>query len=90
MRALLLVLEVGGEPRRYTTAPEAQSIGGEAYRPGLDLKRCAVFALGQTSATVSDADTDWVTILLGYSGPPGCDCTPTQAWLSSPTATRSQ
>ena len=69
MRALLLVLEVGGQPRRYTTAPEAQTIDGHTYRPGLDLSGCAVFALGQTTASITD-DTDWVALLLGYSGPP--------------------
>jgi hypothetical protein len=70
VRSLLLVLEVGGEPRRYTTAPEPQTIDGETYRPGVDIKGAEVFALGQTSATITDAATDWVTILLGYSGPP--------------------
>ena len=70
MRSLLLVLEVGGEPRRYTTAPEPQTIDGKTYRPGVDIKGAEVFTLGQTSATITDAATDWVTILLGYSGPP--------------------
>jgi hypothetical protein len=64
------VLEVGGEPRRYTTAPEPQTIDGETYRPGVDIKGAQVFALGQTTATITDAATDWVSILLGYSGPP--------------------
>jgi len=70
VRSLLLVLEVGGEPRRYTTAPEPQTIGGVVYRPGVDIKGASVFSLGQTSATITDAATDWVSILLGYSGPP--------------------
>ena len=72
---------------------DRRGIGGETYRPGLNLKRCAVFALGQTSATVSDADTDWVAILLGYSGPPswaaaiywtdGTDAYPLQVGLAT-------
>ena len=70
MRSLLLVLEVGGEPRRYTTASEPQAIDGETYRPGATIKAAQVFSLGQTSATITDAATDWVSILLGYSGPP--------------------
>ena len=70
MRSLLLVLEVGGEALRYTTAPDPQTVDGETYRPGLALEAVSVFALGQTSATITDAAIDWVSVLLGYSGPP--------------------
>ena len=70
MRALLLELEVGGQARRYTTAPEPQTIGADTYVPGLDLASVAVFELTQTTAIITDPAVDWPAILLGSGGPP--------------------
>ena len=74
MRALLLALEVGGEMRRYTTAPEPQDIttadGTDTYQPGLELGSVPCFTLTQVVATITDPSMDWPAILLGYSGPP--------------------
>ena len=70
MGSILLVLEVEGQPRRYTSAAEPVTVGGESYAPGLTVGSVAVHALGSTSVTVDDPHEDWPSLVLSMGTVP--------------------
>ena len=70
MASILLVLDVEGQTRRYTSAASEETVSGETYRPGLQVGSVPQHSLGQTAVSVDDADTDWATTLMGYDLPP--------------------
>ena len=70
MASILLTVEVEGAPYRYTTADEPETVAGDIYRPGLDVKSVKLHDLGQTTAKVYDPAEDWPSILLPLSVPP--------------------
>lgn len=70
MGSILLVLEVEGQPRRYTSAAEPVVVDGETYQPGLDVSGVAVHALGSTSVTIDDPSEDWPSLVLAIGTVP--------------------
>jgi hypothetical protein len=64
MGSILLVLEVAGQPRRYTSSAEPVTVDGESYAPGLVVGGVAVHALGTTSVTIDDPGEDWPALVL--------------------------
>jgi hypothetical protein len=70
MGSLLLVLEVEGQPLRYTSAAEPVTVDGVDYHPGLQVGAVAVHSLGSTSATVNDPTRDWPALVLSMGTVP--------------------
>jgi hypothetical protein len=68
--AILLELEVQGQPRRYTSAAEPMTVSGETYEPGLSVGAVAVHALGTTSVVVNDPGEDWPALVLAMGAVP--------------------
>jgi hypothetical protein len=75
MPAILLTVEVEGQPRRYTTEATAQTVGGLTYEAGLSIGAVQVHGIGSTAATVDDPAMDWAGLLLAYGVPPSWACT---------------
>ena len=75
MGALLLTIEIEGQPRRYTTEATAQTVGGVTYDPGLEIGSVAVHGIGHTSASIDDPAMDWAVLVLAYGVPPSWPCT---------------
>ncbi|MBO13870.1 hypothetical protein [Herbaspirillum sp.] len=70
MASILLVLEVEGQARRYTSSAAPVTVDGATYAPGLSVDAVQVHALTTTSVTVDEPGEDWPALVLAMGTAP--------------------